>query len=146
MDEWKSEYETLLKYTSKLEKSMVKLERENAKLKASISVFKSINRGNQPINEHSQLIRDICELWDVKVEEIFLPSRRRRVVEARQVAMFALKWLTVLSFAEIGEQLSGLDHSSVSHAIKKVNELAATDRSYMGKLIILNLDKWLTNK
>lgn len=140
----KSEYEELKSYTIKLQQKIDNLAEDNEKLKSVITTLtKSPSSTDVCINKHSRLIDGICQLWGVDLTDLFLPVRHRRIVEARQVAMFAIRHNTELSFAEIGARFGAKDHSTVIYAIKKVNDLAATDRSYMNKLIILNVDKWL---
>jgi chromosomal replication initiator protein len=57
-------------------------------------------------------------------------SRRARVVaRPRQVAMYLAKQLTSRSLPEIGRKFGGRDHTTVMHAVKKIEELAAIDRA-----------------
>jgi chromosomal replication initiator protein len=55
-------------------------------------------------------------------------SRRARVVaRPRQVAMYLAKQLTSRSLPEIGRKFGGRDHTTVIHAVKKIDELIAAD-------------------
>lgn len=58
-----------------------------------------------------------------------LKSQRRTgpVVRARQVAMYLAKKLTPASLPEIGRRFGGRDHTTVIHAVRKIEALAATD-------------------
>ena len=51
----------------------------------------------------------------------------RQVARPRQVAMYLSKQLTTRSLPEIGRKFGGRDHTTVMHAVKRVEELAASD-------------------
>lgn len=57
-------------------------------------------------------------------------TRKREVVEARQITMYVLKQRTNLSLAAIGTVCGNKDHSTVLHALKTVENLLETDRQY----------------
>jgi len=56
--------------------------------------------------------------------------RARTVARPRQVAMYLSKQLTPRSLPEIGRKFGGRDHTTVMHAVKKVEELCSEDRSF----------------
>jgi chromosomal replication initiator protein len=57
-----------------------------------------------------------------------LSSRRTaNVVRPRQVAMYLAKVLTLRSLPEIGRRFGGRDHTTVLHAVRKIENLAGTD-------------------
>jgi chromosomal replication initiation ATPase DnaA len=59
-------------------------------------------------------------------------TRRREVVEARQIAMYAIKYRTRLSLAQIGAICGGKDHATVLHACKTVqNLLDSKNKEYL---------------
>jgi chromosomal replication initiator protein len=61
----------------------------------------------------------------------FLSSRRsRHIARPRQVAMYLAKKLTTKSLPEIGRKFTGRDHTTVIHAIKKIEELMAADKKF----------------
>ena len=53
--------------------------------------------------------------------------RARQVARPRQVAMYLAKTLTSRSLPDIGRRFGGRDHTTVIHAVKKIEELKATD-------------------
>ena len=53
--------------------------------------------------------------------------RARNVARPRQVAMYLAKMLTARSLPEIGRKFGGRDHTTVMHAVRKVEELIADD-------------------
>jgi chromosomal replication initiator protein len=55
------------------------------------------------------------------------PRRARAVARPRQVAMYLAKHLTSRSLPEIGRRFGGRDHTTVMHAIRKIEELSSGD-------------------
>ena len=67
-----------------------------------------------------------------------LSSRRTAVVvKPRQVAMFLAKTLTMRSLPEIGRRFGGRDHTTVLHAVRKIEGLAQTDGVLRDELDLL---------
>ena len=56
--------------------------------------------------------------------------RARAVARPRQVAMYLAKQLTSRSLPEIGRKFGGRDHTTVMHAVKKVEQLCETDAGF----------------
>ena len=63
--------------------------------------------------------------------------RSRTVARPRQIAMFLSKNLTTRSLPEIGRKFGGRDHTTVIHAIKKIQELVKNDSSLSEDIEIL---------
>ena len=57
-------------------------------------------------------------------------SRKREIVEPRQIATTLVRELTRLSLKGIGLRFGGLDHSSIIHSLSTVNDLVITDKDY----------------
>ena len=67
-----------------------------------------------------------------------LSSRRTAVVvKPRQVAMFLAKTLTMRSLPEIGRRFGGRDHTTVLHAVRKIEALAQTDSALREEIELL---------
>ncbi len=62
------------------------------------------------------------------IDEICGPSRRRPLVTARQIAMYVFKDLTQYSYPAIAREFGGRDHTTVIHAVKKIQELMGQKR------------------
>lgn len=79
----------------------------------------------------------VCDYFDLPIELLKSKTRKREVVQARQIAMFFAKKMTKSSLANIGMHCGGKDHATVLHACKTVNNLIDTDkrfRSYINDL------------
>lgn len=76
-------------------------------------------------------IRDVvCEYFSLSVDAISTKSRKREVVQARQIAMYLSKQLTKSSLASIGNTIGQRDHATVLHACKIVNDLMDCDKNF----------------
>jgi chromosomal replication initiator protein len=64
-----------------------------------------------------------CERFAFTVEELTGKSRRRPLVQARQVAMYVMRELTDLSYPAIAREFGGRDHTTVIHAVDKIGNL-----------------------
>ncbi len=72
----------------------------------------------------------VCNYFNIGVDHLQSSTRKREIVQARQVAMFFSKILTKSSLASIGSQIGGKDHATVLHACKTVNNLMETDKRF----------------
>jgi len=73
----------------------------------------------------------------MRVSDMHSERRARAVARPRQVAMFLAKSLTSRSLPEIGKKFGGRDHTTVMHAVKKVEELMASDHSFAEDIELL---------
>ncbi len=76
-------------------------------------------------------IRDtVCEYFSLTVDAISTKSRKREVVQARQIAMYLSKQMTKNSLASIGNLIGQRDHATVLHACKIVGDLMEFDKNF----------------
>ncbi|MEN8123196.1 MAG: chromosomal replication initiator protein DnaA [Bacteroidota bacterium] len=79
----------------------------------------------------------VCDYFEMNVDVLQSKTRKREIVQARQIAMFFSKNLTNSSLSTIGSQIGGKDHATVLHAYKTVNNLVETNKefkSYIGDI------------
>ena len=76
----------------------------------------------------------VCDYLDLPVDIIQATSRKREIVQARQLSMYFSKKITKSSLAVIGLQCGNKDHATVLHAIKTIENLRQTDR-YMRNMV-----------
>lgn len=74
-----------------------------------------------------EIIRKVADHYNLRLTDILSPRRARSVARPRQVAMFLAKTLTSKSLPEIGRRFGGRDHTTVIHAVRKIEELRAVD-------------------
>lgn len=83
----------------------------------------------------------VCDYFNMQVENLKSKTRKREIVQARQIAMYFAKSLTKSSLATIGSVIGGKDHATVLHACKTVNNLIDTDKRF--RLYIDEIEKKL---
>jgi len=74
----------------------------------------------------------VCEYFEVPAELVKSPTRKREVVQARQISMYLSKSLTKSSLKSIGAFYGGRDHSTVIYACQTVEDLIETDKKFKG--------------
>ena len=72
----------------------------------------------------------VSEYFQMDVDTLQSKTRKRHIVQARQLAMFFAKKFTKASLANIGSQIGDRDHATVLHACKTVDNLVATDKQF----------------
>ncbi|MFN5415075.1 MAG: chromosomal replication initiator protein DnaA [Bacteroidota bacterium] len=72
----------------------------------------------------------VCDFYNIPVEAVKSKTRKREIVQARQIAMYFTKDLTKASLKNIGIFFGGRDHSTVIHACQTVNDLIETDKKF----------------
>ena len=72
----------------------------------------------------------ICDYFNIPVDQLNSKTRKRDIVQARQLAMFFSKKLTKSSLATIGLHCGNKDHATVLHACRTVNNLIDTDKNF----------------
>ncbi len=76
----------------------------------------------------------VCDFYKIPVEQMQGKTRKREIVQARQVSMFFSKNMTKASLASIGSHIGGKDHATVLHACKTVNNLIETDKLFRSQI------------
>jgi len=72
----------------------------------------------------------VCDYFNIPVDMINSKTRKREIVQARQLAMFFSKRMTKASLASIGLHCGNKDHATVLHACRTVNNLIDTDKQF----------------
>ena len=74
-----------------------------------------------------EIQRKVADYYAIKLSDLLSARRAREVARPRQVAMFLAKRLTPRSLPDIGRRFGGRDHTTVMHAVKRIEELRADD-------------------
>ncbi|MFQ6018128.1 MAG: chromosomal replication initiator protein DnaA [Kiloniellaceae bacterium] len=77
-----------------------------------------------------EIQKRVAEHFNVRVADMHSARRARAVARPRQVAMYLSKQLTSRSLPEIGRKFGGRDHTTVMHAVRKVEEIRAVDSGF----------------
>ncbi len=81
--------------------------------------------------------KKVCDRYNIKMSDLNSARRSRSIARPRQIAMYLTKKLTTLSLPEIGRNFGGKDHTTVIHAIKKVEALAKETKELSDDLALL---------
>ncbi len=84
-----------------------------------------------------EIQRKVAEHYKLRMSDLLSARRARDVARPRQVAMYLAKKLTPRSLPEIGRRFGGRDHTTVMHAVKRIEELRASDREIDADVVLL---------
>jgi chromosomal replication initiator protein len=74
-----------------------------------------------------EIIKKVSGHFNIKISDIKSPKRLKTVVLPRQIAMYLSRQLTSSSYPEIGDRFGGKDHSTIIHAIRKIERIMEED-------------------
>lgn len=81
--------------------------------------------------------RVVARQYNVSRSDLLSSRRTANVVRPRQVAMYLAKTLTLRSLPEIGRRFGGRDHTTVLHAVRKIENLVNTDSALAEEIELL---------
>jgi chromosomal replication initiator protein len=81
--------------------------------------------------------RVVARQYNVSRADLLSSRRTANVVRPRQVAMYLAKTLTLRSLPEIGRRFGGRDHTTVLHAVRKIENLVSTDNALAEEIELL---------
>jgi chromosomal replication initiator protein len=101
------------------------------------SVLQDLLRANDRRLTIDEIQRKVADYYKVRMPDLLSARRSRDVARPRQIAMYLSKRMTPRSLPEIGRRFGGRDHTTVMHAIKRIDELRLTDSELENDLTIL---------
>jgi chromosomal replication initiator protein len=96
-------------------------------LESTQEVLHDLLRANDRRVTIEEIQKRVAEHYTIRIADMSSARRARAVARPRQVAMYLAKLLTSRSLPEIGRKFGGRDHTTVMHAVRKIEELKATD-------------------
>ena len=96
-------------------------------------VKKVTHNENKPVTI-DDILRVVCTHYGLESNAIHTKSRKRDVVQARQMAMYLAKTYTDLSTAKIGNLIGNRDHATVLHACKTIKALKDVDKAFQTEM------------
>ena len=75
----------------------------------------------------ANILRRVAEVFHVKPQDLRAKTRTKAVAFPRQVAMYLARQLTSDSYADIGRGFGGKDHTTVLHAVNKIDAMLQQD-------------------
>ncbi|MCQ2183211.1 MAG: chromosomal replication initiator protein DnaA [Bacteroidales bacterium] len=86
--------------------------------------------------------RTVCDYFNITRDDLLSKSRKRQIVQARQIAMYLSRnLLSNCSLSTIGAEIGGKDHATVLHACTTVSDLMSTDKVF--KKYVCDIEKML---
>ena len=99
-------------------------------LETTQDYLKDLLRANDRRVTIEDIQKRVAAHFNVRLADMFSERRSRSVARPRQIAMYLAKQLTQRSLPEIGRKFGGRDHTTVMHAVRKVDELRAQDQAF----------------
>lgn len=100
-------------------------------------ILRDLLRANERIIKVEEIQKRIASRYNIKVSDMSSSSKSRDIARPRQLAMYLSKMLTPKSLSEIGKKFGKKDHTTVIHAVKKIEELCETDPEFKEEVEIL---------
>ena len=113
-------------------------------LKLTEELINKLVTTNRPELTIERIQKVVCDYFKIDNEPFLSPSRKRELVQARQIAMYLSRNHTKNSLAAIGMQTGNRDHATVMHAVNTVCDLIDTDRSF--RKYVSDIEKILQSK
>lgn len=101
--------------------------RQSITLESTQEVLQDLLRAHDRRITIDEIQRKVAEHYNLRMTDMHSARRARNVARPRQVAMYLAKQLTARSLPEIGRKFGGRDHTTVMHAVRKVEELMEED-------------------
>jgi chromosomal replication initiator protein len=96
-------------------------------LEGTQEVLRDLLRANDRRVTIEDIQKRVAEHYNIRLADMYSARRARAVARPRQVAMYLAKQLTTRSLPEIGRKFGGRDHTTVMHAVRKIEELRQLD-------------------
>ncbi len=93
-------------------------------------ILKDLLNNMQSVVTIEDIQKIVVNYYNLSMSDFLSSRRSRHVARPRQIAMYLSKKLTTKSLPDIGRKFTGRDHTTVIHAIKKIEELMGGDKKF----------------
>ena len=100
-------------------------------------ILRDLLRSNERIINIEEIQRKVANRYNIKVAEMTSAGRSQSIARPRQMAMYLSKALTSKSLADISRSFNKKDHSTVIHAVKRIEQLMAKDADFREEMTLL---------
>ena len=100
-------------------------------------VLKDLIRASQRRVTIDDIQRKVADYYNLRLSDLLSARRSRTIARPRQVAMYLSKILTTRSLPEIGRKFGGRDHTTVIHAVKRIEGLKDSDAAIQEEVDLL---------
>ncbi len=84
-----------------------------------------------------QVIRCVCEFFEISHSELINKSRRKEIVVPRQITMFLLRDMLGMSYPDIGDKMGKRDHTTAIHSYEKISNEIIKDKNLNQKIVLI---------
>ncbi len=105
------------------------------------SLIEKIVTKNKPEVTIEKIQKVVCDYFKIESDKFLSASRKRELVQARQISMYLSRNLTKNSLSSIGSKTGGRDHATVLHACNTVCNLLDTNKPFRSQ--VLEIEKQL---
>ncbi len=106
-------------------------------LETTQDVLRDLLRAYDRVVTIDDIQQKVCAHYGIKLADLRGQSRARIVARPRQVAMYLCKMLTTKSLPDIGRAFEGRDHTTVLHAVRKIEELMRAEPQLVADIDVL---------
>lgn len=106
-------------------------------LESTQEVLYDILRANDRRITIEDIQKKVSAHFNIKVSDMHSARRSVAIARPRQVAMYLAKKLTTKSLPEIGRKFGGKDHTTVMHAVKRIDEICKADQEFADDVELL---------
>mgnify|MGYP001011191972 FL=1 len=105
--------------------------------KLNIDEVKSLIKNNIKPKKHlalEEIIKIIAGFYSTDPEQIYIKTRKKEIVNIRQITMYILREYFNISYPAIGKEIGGRDHTTVIHSYEKIKEKLKDDPSLVQEI------------
>ncbi len=106
-------------------------------LETAQELLHDILRANDRRITIEDIQKKVAAHYNIKVSDMHSARRSVAIARPRQIAMYLAKKLTTKSLPEIGRKFGGKDHTTVMHAVKRIDELSRADKEFADDVELL---------
>jgi len=114
--------------------AQVTLNKKELTVEVAESIIGRITKAKKKEHTVEAIQKTVCAHFDIAIEDVQSKSRKREVVQARQISMYFAKTLTKESLMAIGAKIGNKDHATVLYACRMVRNYIDTDKAYKAQV------------
>ena len=96
-------------------------------------IKRAVKIDNHPLTI-DDILETVCNHFGVSQQNVFSKSRKRQLVQVRQISMYLAQKYTKMPAARIGQLIGGRDHSTVLHSCSAVEQRLKVDKAFMNEI------------
>lgn len=109
-------------------------------LEQAKSILGSIVGSKKRVTSPRKIAEVVAEFYNISMDELIKQSRKKEFVKPRQIAMYLIRKELDSSFPSIGDFFGGRDHTTVMHAVEKIEQMVAEKDAFKQEINLV-MDK-----